>query len=425
MSIDAAAAVRTVRERLAELPGGSELLGLAAARPGVDLVGGAVRDILLGGVPRELDVVVDGDAEAFAEQLAATLPEAAVERHERFCTAVVRWGEQWMVDIAMRRSETYAEPGALPDVQPGTPERDLARRDFTVNAIAVGLSGEGALRCAPQALEDLVERRLRVLHERSFVDDPTRILRLARYRARLSFESEPRTAELAEQALHAGALRTVSGSRLGAELRLALDEPDPLAPLDEMDRLGALDAWEPGVCFDRYLAGAALEDLPDDGDPELLLCASLVLDLMSSLDEHTEGAVWSFLHDIELPAGRAQRVFSIGVTAHYAARWLESAETTSELLDLMDGASVEGLALAAALADRELGPNSMTRRTVEDWLSRYRHIRLQITGEDLLAAGLPEGPEIGRRLERVFAMRMTGRVQEDRDAELSAALSDD
>jgi tRNA nucleotidyltransferase (CCA-adding enzyme) len=420
----AAGALSAVLGRLPQLPGGRELLDLAAERNDVALVGGSVRDILLGRTPRELDVVVDADAGAFADALAGRLADATVERHERFNTAVVRW-PGGLLDVAMRRFETYAAPGALPDVQPGTTEQDLVRRDFSINAIAISLSGEGGLVSAPNALADIAARKLRVLHEQSFLEDPTRILRLARYRARLELEVEPHTAELAEQAVAADALHSVSGTRLGAELRLALDEPNPLAPLDELDRMGVLDAWEQGVCFDRYLAATALDVLPGDGDPELLLCASMVVSLMRTLDEYTEGSVWAFLHDIELPTGRAQRVFSAGVTANYAARWLDDAETTGDLLDLLEGASVEGLALAAAIAERELGPRSYTRRTIEDWLERHRHIRLHITGEDLLAAGLPEGPEIGRRLERVFAMRMTGRVEEDREAELSAALSDD
>ncbi|MGN6371699.1 MAG: hypothetical protein ACTHM1_01730 [Solirubrobacteraceae bacterium] len=418
---------RTVLERLKALPGGPELLALARERPEeVELVGGAVRDILLDRSPRELDVVASNDARKLALALAERLePSSEVTLHERFNTAAVRF-DRGEIDLATRRAESYPAPGALPEVQPGTAEQDLMRRDFTVNAIAVSLSGEPALRAAPHALEDLAARRLRVLHERSFLDDPTRILRLARYRARLGFHLEPRTAALAEQALAAGALRTVSGPRLGAELRLALAEPDPLASLAEMDRLGAFAAWEPGVCFDEHMVRAALQVLPKDGNRTLLLCAALVLDLMSRMaDEDLEGSVWAFLHDLELPVGQAQRVFSAGIVANCAARWLDGAETTAEMLDLLDGASIEGLALAAAMADLEWGPDCYTRRAIEDWLHEHRHIRLHITGDDLLAAGLPEGPEIGRRLERVFAMRMSGRLQEGRDAELSAALSDD
>lgn len=416
-----------VLERVGALPGGPELLALAAERPEeVELVGGAVRDILLGRSPRELDVVASDDAQALALALAERLgPSSQVVCHERFNTAVVR-SEGVEIDVASRRAESYPTPGALPEVQPGTPEEDLQRRDFTVNAIALPLRGEPVLRAAPNALEDLAARRLRVLHERSFIDDPTRILRLARYQARLGFGVEPRTAELAKQAVAAGALATVSGSRLGSEVRLALAEADPVASLAEIDRLGALAAWEPGVSFDEHMARSALQVLPEDGDPKLLLCAALVIDLMNRMaEEDAEGSVWAFLHDLELPAGQAQRVFSAGIVANCAARWLDGAETTSEMLDLLDGAAVEGLALAAAMAELEWGPGCYARRAIEDWIYKHRHIRLHITGEDLLAAGLPEGPEIGRRLERVFAMRMSGRLEEGREAELSAALSDD
>ena len=417
----------TVLERLNTLPGGVELLALARESPEeVDLVGGAVRDILLDRSPRELDVVAGNDARKLALVLAERLePSPEVTLHERFNTAVVRF-HRGEIDIATRRAESYPAPGALPEVRPGTAEQDLDRRDFTVNAIAVPLRGAPVMRAVPHALDDLAARQLRVLHERSFIDDPTRILRLARYRARLGFEVESRTAELAGQALAAGALGTVSGSRLGAEVRLALAEADPVASLAEMDALGAFAAWEPGVCFDEHMARTALSVLPEDGDRTLLLCAALVLDLMSRMaDEDLESSVWAFLHDLELPAGHAQRAFSAGIVANCAARWLDGAETTAEMLDLLDGAAIEGLALAAAMAELEWGPDCYTRRAIEDWLYKHRHIRLHITGDDLLAAGLPEGPEIGRRLERVFVMRMSGRLEEGREGELSAALSDD
>lgn len=414
-------------ERARELPGGAQLLELAAARPErVELIGGAVRDLLLGAVPRELDVVVHGEVGGLAGALAAALG-GTVTAHEQFGTALVDWPEG-RIDLARARAESYPAPGALPSVRPGTPEEDLLRRDFTVNAIAIGLTGEqrGQLRAAPHALQDLARGTLRVLHDRSFIDDPTRVLRLARYRARLRFEVEPHTRALAQQALAAGALRSLSGTRLGAEVRLALAEADPLAPLAEMDRLGALEAWESGVCFDVQLVRAALQILPGDGDSQLLLVASMLLELMARRrEEDNEAAIFGFLHDLELPSGGAQRAFSAAIVASCAATRLDGSETTSELLDLLEGAPVEGLALAGAMGDMRWGAGSYTRRVIEDWLSEHRHIRLQITGEDLLAAGLPEGPEIGRRLEKVFAMRMTGILEEGREAELCAALADD
>ena len=244
--------------------------------------------------------------------------------HERFQTALVRWtsGE---IDIAMRRRETYTVPGALPEVAPGSAQQDLERRDFTVNALAVTLAGEhvGELRSVGGTLDDLAARRLRVLHDASFSDDPTRILRLVRYAARLDFEIEPHTAELLHAALSAGALQTVSGQRLGAELRLALSEAEPLEPLAELERLGVLRAWQPDVSFDEPLARAALKILPRDGSPRMLLAASLLLGLCRQLDrEETEPRCVAFSM-----TWSSRRVRATGCSAWPSARFSQA--TTS------------------------------------------------------------------------------------------------
>src|SRR5215210_94617 len=206
-------------ERLRDLPGAAPVFDALADVPGVWVVGGAVRDALLGRHPRDLDLVVEGDAAAAARRLG----EDPV-LHDRFGTATAL-GE---VNVAASRRERYERPGALPEVKLGVPIReDLARRDFSVNAIAVRLA-DGALETHPGALEDLEARRLRALHERSFLDDPTRLLRLVRYAARLRFQIEEDTRAWTFAAVAAGALDTVSPPRLGAELRLLLGEPQPI-----------------------------------------------------------------------------------------------------------------------------------------------------------------------------------------------------
>ena len=226
MSADPQAAGRRVVDRLADVPGGRTLAAATAGLDGVHLVGGAVRDLLLGGRPRELDVVVDGDPAELIARLATGRPSAEVVRHGRFGTASVPVDGAAAVDIARSRRERYARPGALPEVEPAPLDEDLLRRDFTVNAIAVSLPG-GDLSAAPAALDDLAAGRLRVLHDGSFSDDPTRLLRLARLRVRLGFAVEAHTAELAALA----DLESVSLARIGAELRLALVEPDPVGAL--------------------------------------------------------------------------------------------------------------------------------------------------------------------------------------------------
>jgi tRNA nucleotidyltransferase (CCA-adding enzyme) len=454
-----------VFERLRELPGGDELLAAARENDGdVELVGGAVRDILLGGLPRELDVVVEGDVLAFAEELASRLGDVAsvanrmpppraggigemeapvdgdevgddgdrpdvggtveLTYHERFHTAVMRWPEG-EIDIAMRRNETYAAPGALPEVAPGSAQQDLERRDFTINAIAVTLAGEqsGRLRSVDGALEDLAAHRLRVLHDASFSDDPTRILRLVRYAARLGFEIEPHTSDLLTAAIAGGALQRLSGQRLGAELRLALAEPEPLGPLAELERLGVLRAWQPGVSFDEALARAALEILPEDGSVRLLLATSLLLGLCHELDrEETEPAMRGFLYDLELPAGEGDRVFGMAVSAVFTSDHVDGVEMLSEVLELMLGTPVESLALAAATCELRDGPGSYGVHVIDEWLNRRRHVALELTGDDLLAAGVPEGPDVGARLEESHRLLLEERIEPGRESELRAAL---
>ena len=266
-------------ERVRDLPCGRRLLAAAEGVDGVYLVGGAVRDLLLGRDPRELDVVVEGDVGA----LAAALGDAAAA-HERFGTATVRDGDcRW--DLAAARAEDYAHPGALPDVRPAGIDEDLRRRDVTVNAIALDLRS-GALLAVEHALDDLAAGRLRVLHDKSLRDDPTRLWRIARYAARLGFEVEPHTAELAAEAVAAGAAERVSGARIGNELRLALAEPDPVAALEAAVRLG-LAPW---LAPDRERTAAALELLPaGEGRPDLVVLAAALDEGGDDADQRLAG----------------------------------------------------------------------------------------------------------------------------------------
>jgi tRNA nucleotidyltransferase (CCA-adding enzyme) len=411
-----------VLERLHGLPGGEALLAVAGERSDVELVGGAVRDLLLGATPRELDVVVGGDqrtftqaAPLFARDLAARLGVlAGANEHERFGTALVEW-DGGRIDVATRRAESYPAPGALPDVRAGTEEEDLERRDFTVNAIAIRLGGEqrGQARTVPDALSDLGEGRLRVLHEQSFIDDPTRLLRMARYRARLGFEVEDHTAALAAAAIAARALETVSGARIGAELRLALAEDDAVASLAAMDELGVLDALHPRLRLEQPVARAALALLPEDGRPDLALLASLLLPLALRAGDDPRAEIGALLDRWDFPAGDRDRVAAATVAVPRLIEELPAAERPSLLWMVAAGVPLEGVALAGAL-----GCEEPARR----WLEQTRHVHLQITGEDLLTAGIPEGPEIGRRLDAALKLRLDGELADGRDAELTASL---
>jgi tRNA nucleotidyltransferase (CCA-adding enzyme) len=370
-------------------PCGARLLNAFAAGEGVHLVGGAVRDLLLERVPRELDLVVEGDVDAAAARL-----HGEVTAHDRFGTARVRTGN-CAYDLVRARAETYAHPGALPDVRPGTLDEDLRRRDVTVNAIALGL--DGALTAVDGALEDLRAGRLRVLHDASFVDDPTRVWRVARYAARLGFDVEERTRALAGAADPA----TVSGDRLGAELRLALNEPDPLAALQAVRDLNP--AYLPGAVDTRPRAlAAALELLGGEGRADLLTLAACT----ASMDA---GALLSWLDDMGFTA--AERDLVAAASRFSTGAPLRAARTNAEVARAARGAPIEAVALAG-------GENA--RR----WLAELRDVRLDINGDDLLAAGIPEGPEIGARLQRTLDRKLDGELA-GREQELAAALDQD
>ena len=377
--VDGAFPVTDLRDTLRAMPCGAALLDAAPPGGGVHLVGGAVRDLLRGVTPAELDVAVEGDTTALLTALGG-LPL----RHERFGTATVQSGA-CRIDVAMTRAERYGSPGALPEVRPAGLAEDLGRRDFTVNAIALDL-GDGRLREAPGAQDDLRAGLLRVLHDRSFLDDPTRLWRLARYRARLGFEVEDRTRELAREAVAAGALATVSTTRIGNELRLALAEPDPVAALESAADLG-LAPW---LEVDRAAVERALGVLGDAGDPALTVLATVARD-----------------------------VPDVGLTA----AWRRTLDAAAALraVDLAGAPpSVADRAFGAAPAEAVAATGTPEARR---WLAQDRHRRLAITGEDLIAAGVPRGPELGARLRAVRGAVLDGRVGDDAADQIAVALA--
>jgi tRNA nucleotidyltransferase (CCA-adding enzyme) len=354
-------------ERLQLAPGAEIVLGAVGDEPGVHVVGGAVRDALLGRAPRELDLVVEGDAVAVAQR-AARRVGGRLTVHDRFGTATVST-DGFAFDLAGARRETYPRPGALPEVELGASLRDdLARRDFTVNAMAARLN-DGEISSWPGAREDLAAGLLRVLHERSFIDDPTRMLRLLRYSARLGFEPEPETDALIDPALFA----SVSGDRLGRELRLLLEEPHPAR---QLARHGIGEALLPGF-----------EPVEIDATPlaKLAACCARVDDLPRRLDE-------------------------LGFTAH-------------------DRKIVVAAARAPAVPDsdaelwrafRRLPPEAAEVAGARRWLDDVRHRTLAITGDDLVAAGLT-GAAVGEALERATVAMLDGTAP-DRESQLAAAL---
>jgi tRNA nucleotidyltransferase (CCA-adding enzyme) len=352
-----------IAERMAALPGIAALRGALAGERAF-LVGGAVRDLLLGKPHPDLDVAVEGDAPELARRLGADPVE-----HERFATARVEL-EGVRVDLASTRTEHYERPGALPEVEPAPLHSDLSRRDFTVNAMAVPLANTPELIDPHTGLDDLRAGLLSVLHPRSFVDDPTRAIRAARYAARFGFEVEPATLEL----LRRTDLDTVSEDRRRAELLKLAAEADPAAGFRLLGDWGLLE-------FDS--AGVAL------------------------LGELLSGPPWSEV----APRGRTVLRAALGELGRAPDLAAARPARPSEAVELARGISPEELAIGRALGGRWL----------DDYVSEWRSVVLEIGGEDLLKAGVPEGPAIGRGLEEALRSKLDGEIS-GRDEELAVAL---
>jgi len=402
--------------RMIALPAATPLrAALAREERDVYLVGGAVRDLARGEAPGELDLLVEHDPARLATALAGERPHA-LRSHPRFGTAtVIRDGLAY--DVARARTETYGRPGALPSVAPTDVATDLQRRDFTVNAIALALSGprRGLLLAAEGALTDLESEALRILHPESFRDDPTRLLRLARYAARLGFAIEPATRERAREAITGGALETVSAERIGTELRLLAAESDPVAAFGSMSALGLDGVLAPGFGLrDPGVARRALQALPADARPAVVVLGAATLG-MDAEDRDAWLARWAF------PGGERAAIAAAARDAPALEDALAAVRAPSEIAAATRGADAEAVALAAGLAGDRVPPRTAAVSAARAWLDELRDVELEITGTDLLAAGVPPGRAIGAGLRAALAARLDGRAQ-GREAELAEAL---
>jgi tRNA nucleotidyltransferase (CCA-adding enzyme) len=390
----------------------------------VHLVGGPVRDFLLGRPLRDVDLLVEpGPLDAAGLARAAAPPEARVVVHERFGTVHVESAGA-ALDLATARAERYARPGALPEVRPGSLEEDLLRRDFTVNALAVPLSaaarsGRPAVVDAAGGLADLDAGLLRVLHARSFHDDPTRALRAARLAPRLGFRLQRSAAAALRAALRDGAFGGVSGERFRAELerlfgdaRLGLDPARALRLLADWHVLAAL---EPGLGLPSAAAaplrrlGRAIAEPPWPEPPPRPLRAGLML--------------WLAPLEPALRRRALRRLALQGAAGEAVADFAERRDVALRALARARGRGACDAALAALDADTLLAlfaaaPPAARRRVVR-FAREDRGAELPVGGNDLVALGL-RGPLVGSALARLRAAWLDREVR-DRDELLALA----
>lgn len=386
----------------------------------VYLVGGAIRDLLLTGTFLDLDVVAEGDAIELAKHLAEELGGEA-RTHSRFLTAEVVRGNSH-IDLVTARREKYAEPASLPTVTSADLAEDLARRDFTINTLAVRLwpQGEGEIIDLFDGQQDLEQRVLRVLHERSFFDDPTRILRGVRLGARLDLSFDPRTADLARAALQAGVFQVLSPSRLRRELILLLEDKDLEGSLRHLDRLGLLaflgrttpllDKDWLRITSIIELQGQSPSRVDGEGGPRWWLVSLMSL----FLDEDDAGRV--MLADrLRLDEELTKRFLRYSDILSEASGILDDPHAATHVAcHILDKLSGEELALLMALATDRVADR------IDSWVNQLRNLRLTIAGTDLKAAGFTEGPAMGRALQSTLEARQDGTI--DAYGELEFAI---
>jgi tRNA nucleotidyltransferase (CCA-adding enzyme) len=412
---------------LASLPPASADLVCAVLRAAdadgvsVLLVGGPVRDYLLGRPLVDVDLLIEDPDPARAGALATSASGGAgkVTRHDRFGTAALHSAEA-VIDFATVRSESYAHPGALPTVGPGDLAQDLARRDFSVNALALPLSRAARAR-HPEIVDlfegaaDLAARRLRILHDKSFHDDPTRALRAARLGPRLGFALTPGTRSALRSALRDGCFGPVSGDRLRRELERVFEDAhrglDPAHALRALDDWHVLGALEPGLELPRAAAvplrrlGRAIAAPPWKSPrwrPWMAGFGVWLAPLSAALRRRA-------LRRFGVRGEPARRVADLPVEVERAVRALASARGRGPIDSVLGALSEEALYAVYASA-----PPAMRRRVMR-YAGDDRHRRPPITGDDLVAAGL-SGPSVGRALERIRAAYLDGALASREEA---------
>jgi tRNA nucleotidyltransferase (CCA-adding enzyme) len=367
------------------------------------VVGGAVRDLVLRRGQLDVDLVAEGHVLSLADKAAAVLGGRRVQ-HRAFGTATVE-GPAFRLDLAVARAESYARPGALPRVRPASISDDLARRDFSINAMALALCGRerGRLLEPFDGMGDIGRGVVRVLHDRSFVDDATRILRAVRYEARFSFRIEEETLALLQRDLTY--LDTISGARVRHELLRLLAEDVPEKGLLRCQELGVLAAIHKALHFDGELA-TAFRRARRAGQAPLQpeLCLALLGTRLSPADVEAVA--------LRLALSKRQQQALAGAAAvSQLLPWLSDADVRpSEVVERLDAYPLPALEAWALLASR-----SSARERLRSYLRKWRYVKPSLDGRALERLGVPRGPGMQRVLRLLKAGRLDGRARSRKD----------
>ncbi len=392
----------------------------------VYVVGGAVRDLLLRNHNLDIDLVVEGEGIPFSRTLAEEFPGCRVRSHEKFGTAVLLFPDGFKVDTASARHEYYASPGALPTVEMSSIKRDLYRRDFTMNTLAVGLNpgNFGQVKDFFGGGRDLKEKTIRVLHNLAFVEDPTRILRAIRFSSRFGFVIGKHTLTLMKGAVKMRVFDKVEGKRLLNELIHILDEKNPRAPLTMMTGYGIWQGLHPALNFNgktselvesvsEVLAWWKFQFLKDKLHSWLVYFLALT-DTLGDQDFDAVMQRFSIVGSM-MRTLRRERTDMRFTLASFARGRIENA---SEIVRLLERFSPEIILFMMAKTGR-----ADTLMAISEYVNTLRNVRQLLTGKDLIEMGYEPGPVFGSIFDALREARLDGRVAtEDDERELVRKL---
>jgi tRNA nucleotidyltransferase (CCA-adding enzyme) len=401
--------------------------------PGVYLVGGFVRDLLLDQPNVDVDIAVEGDGIEFATRLAAELG-GRVRAHRKFKTAVVllppdvlgeapAWvrdcGEPFHVDVATTRTEFYDHPAALPRVEHASIRQDLFRRDFTINAMAISLSGKdfGTVIDFFGGFRDLRDGVIRVLHNLSFIEDPTRIFRAVRYENRYSFRMDEQTKSFAKSCVDMHLVGDLSSVRLRDELVALLGEGDIAWTLGRLFELGVAREAHPKLATGAKTV--ALVKKLDALVAEMRLQDEVItwrLRLAAVTRNMTHDELYMWLERLKLKRADNQAVTAAVVIGPLLASRLAKPEMRDwDIYKALRRIPLEAVVFGLAALEPGIVETRLRRYLVD-----IRRRTLDVKGDDLLSMGMKKGPAVGRILERLKELRVEG-VINGREAELEAA----
>lgn len=384
------------------------------------LVGGFVRDLILGVKNLDLDFVVEADGIKFAQILTQRL-KAKMISHRRFGTATIILEHRNKIDIASARSETYPKPASLPQVSLGSIKDDLKRRDFTINAMAINLSRKnfGKLIDFFGGESDLRYKRIRILHNLSFIDDPTRILRAIRFETRYNFRIEPKTLSCLKEAVKLGMLKKVEPQRLRDDLILVLKEKNPIKEIKWIHKLTGFNFIDPHLYITKktydFLKSIEKEifwfkrNCPQRRGLDTWLIYFMVL--INSLNiKHTK----NLLNRLALRRGEKRRVLSFKkINPGYIRQLCKLKIMPAEIFNLLEPLSYEAILMLKAKYK-----NKNLQRHIKDFFEIYNGMRLSIRGEDLKKLGIAPGPYYQKIFTQVLQAKLNGEIK-TKDQELA------